>query len=561
MAEIGISQRRQRSWRALMTFVLSRAWHPLRDRANPARGFEQRGLSPCGARDFSECTQIERTMRDREERFRALVETTQDLFWEVDAELRYTYLSPRVFEILGYRPEEILGKRPSDLMPPLEAERVTALIQEIAAQRASFTLLENVRLHKDGRRVVLETCGIPIFDAQGNYAGYRGVGRDITQRIQAEQTTLQLGRILDDALEEIYIFDAETLCFVRANRGACANLGYTQEELAALTPLDLNPLFTRDSFEALLAPLRRGEAEHIQFKTIHQRKGGSRYPVEVRLQLSQAATGPVFCAIVQDISARQAAERELARSHDALREFSAHLQQAREEEKSKIAREVHDELGGTLTALKMDAFWLLSNLPSEQEALLQKAQAMLVLIDTAVRATRRIVTELRPAILDDLGLVAAMQWQAREFELRTGIACTVHFPPEEPALDEARAIVLFRILQEALTNIAKHAQAQEVEVRYENGEEAMTLIIQDDGCGISADAMNNPASHGIRGMLERARYLNGEVRVELGSNKGAVVSVRLPRAPSSDSTAGSPQARLLTRIGHPGSSFPGETAD
>ena len=530
MADAGIRQGYKRSLRALITFVVSRVLHLLRDRTHPAPRFEPRALSPCGARDLAECTQIERTLRDSEEKFRALVETTQDLFWEVDAEIRYTYLSPRIFEILGYRPEEILGKRPSDLMPPLEAERVTALIQEIAAQRASFTLLENVRLHKDGRRVVLETCGIPIFDAQGNYAGYRGVGRDITKRIQAEQISLQLGRILDDALEEIYTFDAETLRFVRSNRGARANLGYTPQELAALTPLDLKPLYTRDSFEALLAPLRRGDAEHIQFKTIHRRKDGSSYPVEVRLQLSQAATGRVFFAIIQDISARQAAERALVLSRDALRDFSAHLQQAREEEKAKIAREIHDELGGTLSALKMDAFWLLSKLSSGQEALRQKTQAMLVLIDTAVRATRRIVTELRPTILDDLGLVAAMQWQAREFELRTGIVCNLHLPPDEPALDEARAIVLFRILQEALTNIAKHARADEVEVRYENGDEAVTLIIQDDGCGISLETMNNPASHGIRGMQERAHYLNGVVRVEPRSNEGTIVSVRLPRA-------------------------------
>ncbi|MBI5751979.1 MAG: PAS domain S-box protein [Hydrogenophilales bacterium] len=533
MADTGIGQGYKRSLRALITFVVSRVLHLLRGRTNPAPRFELRGFSPCGARDLAECTHIERTLRDSEEKFRALVETTQDLFWEVDAEIRYTYLSPRIFEILGYRPEEILGKRPSDLMPPEEAERVTALIQEITAQRASFTLLENVRLHKDGRRVILETCGIPIFDAQGNYAGYRGVGRDITKRIQAEQMSLQLGRILDDALEEIYIFDVETLRFLRVNRGARVNLGYTQAELESLTPLDIKPLYTRESFEALLAPLRRGDTEHIQFKTIHRRKDGSSYPVEVRLQLSQAATGPVFFAFIQDITTRQAAERALVLSRDALRDFSAHLQQAREEEKSKIAREIHDELGGTLSALKMDAFWLLSKLPAGQEALQQKAQAMLVLIDTAVRATRRIVTELRPTILDDLGLVAAMQWQAREFELRTGIACNLHFPPDEPALDEARATVLFRILQEALTNIAKHARAGDVDVRYEAGGEAVTLIIQDDGCGISLETMNNPASHGIRGMQERAHYLNGVVRVEPRSNEGTIVSVRLPRAPSS----------------------------
>ncbi|MHB1231343.1 MAG: PAS domain-containing sensor histidine kinase [Burkholderiales bacterium] len=492
------------------------------------------GIKPLWNLAIVKCKQVERTLRNHKENFRALMDATQDWFWEIDAENRYVYASPHVFEMLGYRDHEILGKCPQDLMPPMEAERMTGLFRDIAAQRAPFTLLENVKLHKDGRRVILETNGLPVFDEQGNYCGYCGVDRDISKRFHAEQMSLQLGRIVDDALEEIFIFDAETLGFVRVNRGACTNLGYTQEELTALTPLDIKPLLNRDSFEALIAPLRRGDSEHIQFRTVHRRKNGSSYPVEVRLQLSQAARRPVFFAIVQDISVRQAAEHELVQSRDVLREFSAHLQQAREEEKSKIAREVHDELGNTLTALKMDTFWLASKLPPDLVALQQKTQAMLGLIDTAVQAMRRIVTELRPTILEDLGLSAAIQWQVREFELRTGIACILHCPLEESMLNEVQAIVLFRILQEALTNIAKHASAEKVEIDYESDNEAVTLKIQDDGRGILQAAMRNHASHGIRGMIERARHLNGEVRVEPGLHKGTVVSVRLPRDSSSD---------------------------
>ena len=362
--------------------------------------------------DITARRHMEQALRDSEEKFRTLVENTQDWFFEIDAHGRFTYSSPRIYEMLGYRAEEILGKHPRDLMPPDEAERVSQVFQGLAAQHAPLTLLDNVNLHKDGRRVILETSAIPIFDAQGKYAGYRGVDRDITMR--------------------------------------------------------------------------------------------------------------------------KMAERELEQSRDALREFSAHLQQARENEKIKIAREIHDELGGTLTALKMDAFWLSSKLPADLGALRQKSQAMLELIDSAIHATRRIVTELRPTILEDLGLLAAIQWQAREFESRTGIACTLHFPPAEPAVDEACATALFRILQEALTNVAKHARAAAVEVCYASDSEAVTLTIQDDGRGISQDAMNDPTHHGIRGMFERARYLNGKARVEPGFNKGTVVIVRLPRDPSSD---------------------------
>ena len=253
-----------------------------------------------------------------EERIRNLVETTSDWVWEVDAQGVYTYASPRVREILGYEPEEVIGKTPFDLMPPDEAARVGALFGEIAAECRPIVELVNINLHKNGLRVLLETNGLPFFDAHGQLAGYRGMDRDITRRRLTEGLTQRLGRIVDQSFNEIYIFDAGSLRFLQVNKGALQNLGYSLEELCQLTAFDIKPDFTRAQFEALLVPLHEYRQEQLIFETVHRRKNGTTYPVEVRLQYSGSETPPVFTAIIQDISVRKQAEQVLRDANQEL---------------------------------------------------------------------------------------------------------------------------------------------------------------------------------------------------------------------------------------------------
>lgn len=493
--------------------------------------------------DITERQNVERWLRESEEKFRSLVESSSDWVWAVDAEYRYTYSSPMVREILGFEPDEIIGRYISDLMPGGGWGRVADLFEQKAQMRAPLNLIENVKQHKHGHRVILETSAAPIFDEQGYLRGYRGIDRDITSRKQVEEALQEsMARYrsivshIPGMVFQLMLGPSGKLSFPFASEGAKSifNLDVhalqtdIQHFLDRLDRLDWHVFFGGLSESA-------GQLTDWQWEGRIDTNGGPRW-INLHGSPYQRSDGSIIWdGVMLDVTASKQAQLDVAQSRDQLRELSSYLQTAREDEKAAIARDIHDELGGTLTALKMDAFWLLSKLSAEQETLQQKAQTMLVSIDSAVCATRRIVTELRPTILDDLGLVAAMQWQAREFELRTGITCTLFSPHVEPALDEARAIALFRILQEALTNIAKHARAAEVEVRYESTDDnAVQLIIQDDGCGISTDAMSNPGSHGIRGMMERAHYLRGEVRVGPGSNKGTTISVRLPRVESND---------------------------
>jgi signal transduction histidine kinase len=226
---------------------------------------------------------------------------------------------------------------------------------------------------------------------------------------------------------------------------------------------------------------------------------------------------------VVDITERKRVEHQ-------LQELSSHLQTVREEEKTRIAREIHDDLGGTLTALKMDAYWLSKNLAVDKAAapLLKRVNSMSQLLDNAVGVTRRIITDLRPAILDDLGLLAALEWQAEQFHKRTGIRCRVNCIEDKCTLGKQHSIALFRIFQETLTNVARHSGASKVEVEYHCDDDEVMLTISDNGHGLPEGHTAGPTSYGMRGISERAQQLGGRIKFESRPGGGFSVTVILP---------------------------------
>jgi signal transduction histidine kinase len=230
---------------------------------------------------------------------------------------------------------------------------------------------------------------------------------------------------------------------------------------------------------------------------------------------------------------RRCAEERLRRSHEQLRSLTSYLQHVREEERTRIAREVHDELGQALTRLKMDLSWLAGRLPRDGRSLRNRAKQMSDHIDATIQMVRRISTELRPAILDGLGLAAAIEWQANEFQLRTKIECTVTIMVEETLWDEDFTTVYFRIFQETLTNIIRHAEATLVEVRLVEEDGRLVLTVADNGRGITEEEISNTRSIGLVGMRERAALLGGEVTFRGRPGEGTTVTVRIPMPPPS----------------------------
>lgn len=232
--------------------------------------------------------------------------------------------------------------------------------------------------------------------------------------------------------------------------------------------------------------------------------------------------------IISNITQNKLADLEIRRSREDLARLSAHVETIKEHERARIAREIHDDLGGTLTAIKIMLMRLGKGLAPDANAALQRLHSTEALVDSAMEVTRRIATELRPGILD-LGIVAAIEWQAAEFEKRMDMCCQLTCAHKEIPLGNGTSIALFRTLQEALTNVAKHAGATRVEVELEANEDSVRLHVHDNGHGIAGDDLAKPHAFGILGMQERARNLGGDASVRR-TRSGTAVVLRLPRS-------------------------------
>ncbi len=232
--------------------------------------------------------------------------------------------------------------------------------------------------------------------------------------------------------------------------------------------------------------------------------------------------------ILSDITERMRVEEELQSSREELRNLSLYLESVREQERTNIAREIHDELAQSLTALKMDLAWLDNKLPRDQTPLVEKMHSMSELIDSIIQTVKRISAALRPGILDDLGLVAAIEWQAEEFQNRTGIKCRFAVNPDDLTVDQDRSTALFRIFQETLTNIARHAGASLVSVDLLKEAESLMLRVIDNGTGITEEQIHDSKSFGLIGMRERVHPWGGLVNIKGIPGQGTTVEVRIP---------------------------------
>jgi signal transduction histidine kinase len=230
--------------------------------------------------------------------------------------------------------------------------------------------------------------------------------------------------------------------------------------------------------------------------------------------------------IQRDVTQRRQEEEEILRSRQELRDLTTRLQLVREEERTYLAREVHDELGQALTGLKIDLAWLKSRMGDR--TLVDRVQSIIVRIDGAMDTVRRIATDLRPSVLDDLGLVAAVEWQAQEFERSVGIPVQVEVQAEHVELEDICATTAFRILQETLTNVARHAKATRVNIALRVSADLLTLEVRDNGRGISKAQLASPQSLGLVGSRERAIACGGELVIEGVRGKGTTVSLRIP---------------------------------
>ncbi|HVV70036.1 MAG TPA: histidine kinase [Verrucomicrobiae bacterium] len=267
--------------------------------------------------------------------------------------------------------------------------------------------------------------------------------------------------------------------------------------------------------------------EEVAIETL--KSGATDYVLKTRLSRLLPAVNRALREAEERAQHRRA-EEQLRESHKQLRALSVYLQSVREEERTRIAREVHDELGQALTSCKLDLSWIASKLPRGLKPLHEKTKALTAHIDSTIQMVRRISSELRPGVLDHLGLVAALEWQANEFQNRTGIKCDVRSNLHDSLLEQELSTTLFRIFQETLTNVIRHAGATRVTVELKQDDNRILLEVKDNGRGISQEEVSNGNSMGLLGMRERAALLGGVFQIgRLARGHGTRVSVSIPR--------------------------------
>jgi PAS domain S-box-containing protein len=276
--------------------------------------------------------------------------------------------------------------------------------------------------------------------------------------------------------------------------------------------------------QSALRALGYGGKNRFEFQAL--RMDGSLFPAEITLTVDRGEHRRFVLAIIRDLSERE--------EHESLRRrLSERILKAQERDRASIARELHDELGQALTGIKMDMAWIKSHVKSPDEAVSDRLEALENLTDAILESVREMAVSLRPSVLDRLGLGAALEWYAREFERRTGIECIIESESPDFNTDTNVAINAYRIFQEALTNIARHAGASRVDVRMAEDGRYFTISISDNGKGIPSQKLSGTMSLGIAGMRERAELVKGRLDIRRRRPKGTKVTTYFPLSPNS----------------------------
>jgi len=373
-------------------------------------------------------------------------------------------------------------------------------------------------------------------------AGLQTEASRSSARRALDESQARLAAVMDSAMDAIITVD-ESQRVVLFNQAAEAMFGCSRSDALGST-LDR---FLPERYRAAHgAHIRRYGATRITNRRMGTattlwalHAAGTEFPIEASISQSSEGGQRLYTVILRDITRRKEYEDLLARQQAELREISARVLEAREEEKTLLARELHDELGQLLTALKMNLAWLRERLPAGAADLADKAAQMDAVLDRTVGSVRRISAELRPLMLDDLGLADAIAWLTEEFSKNSGIPCRLAAPAEGAlaGVDRRVAITLYRVLQESLTNVARHSGARTARVTLAEADGILELAVEDDGRGIVEADLAGKRSLGLKGMSERVRYLGGEAEIGPAPKRGTIVRVRVPRLPVQERAA------------------------
>ena len=442
---------------------------------------------------------------------------------------KFQFVNPHIQDYAGYSETEMLGMNPVSIIHPVDrAQARKNAVRMLKGQR--FSPYEFRIITGDGRiKWILESVTSISYNGR---PAVLGNSMNVTEQKEARTRLEELEALESSILDAIphAVIGLHNREFIFANNAVRSVFGWRPEELIGK---GVRLLYRSDEDSEAIAgkfyaTLETQRTFAMEFPCL--RKDGEDILCMVRAsRIGESLRERRIVVTYEDITERRRAEEELERSREELRNLSSHLQSVREQERTQIAREIHDELGQSLTALKMDLAWMGKRL-QDNEPLLDKTRSMGKLIDGTIEMVHRISADLRPGLLDDFGLVAALEWFAKDFQKRSGIVCRARLEVDDLALDKEMSTTIFRIFQETLTNVARHAEARRVDVRLAASGGRLILEVSDDGRGITKKQMNDPRSFGIIGMRERAHSWGGEVLISGNRDKGTTVRLTIPLA-------------------------------
>ena len=426
----------------------------------------------------------------------------------------------------GFSRREILNQ-PIFTLEPLMKDGLVEKLRQVLTARKPVLDLEVRFISKDGHESIANTSAV-IIDLDGEPC-YLWAANDITERkhaeeaLQASENRFSVAFNSNPMLATISVL--ENGRFLAVNDSFITMTGYPREEAVGHTALELNLWPNPEDRRRVMERVKK-ESRVRDFEAGIRLKNGEERILLLSVEKIELDGQICLLHVANDVTDRKRAE-------DSLRALSGRMNHAREEEGTRIAREIHDELGGALTGLKWDLEKInktLSNAGngSHLPDVLQRISTMTTTIETTINTVRRLASELRPGVLDDLGLVAAIEWQIEQFQMRSGLKCHWTNNTDEVQLTRERATAVFRILQEILTNVLRHANASNLYVKLSRDKQCFELEVKDDGQGITESEIINSRSLGLLGMKERALLVGGEVKITGSPGAGTSVLVRVP---------------------------------
>jgi PAS domain S-box-containing protein len=493
------------------------------------------------ARHLRKEHQLEHSLRLAEENFRVLTEQSLAGVSKVDPRSgRYLAVNQRLCTITGYSTQELLAMTLYDITHPDDKENSRQYID--GSDDSSITSPQAIQkryIHKDGRIVHAVISAHTVKNPRTGTVERIGLIQDITtavknQALLKEQEN-RLSLIIHNSMDAIITIDADENILI-FNTAAEVMFGYLARDALKMSLSRLIPQSLRNGHHAHVQAFSHsgGSARKMGAKMILKglRANGEEFPLDASISRATSVDKVYMTVILRDLTKQVEAEKALALARAELRELSIASQTAREEEKSRISRELHDELGQNLTALKMDLSWLQSHTSNDLAARNERILAMQKVLDSTVVATRRIAADLRPLMLDDLGLQAALEWLTQDFTRRLTVPCSLYVDEDVFDRDTGIQSAIYRAVQECLTNIARHAQATQVNIEVRTSPTAVNLQVRDNGVGMSTEARSKRGSFGLMGMRERVYVLGGKVAIDSRLGEGTKISIVLPRMPS-----------------------------